>query len=380
MRILHCCLSCFYNEGYNYQENMLSRQNKEDGHEVLIVASTETFKDNKVYGYVEPQDYINKDGIRVIRVPYRKILNNQISRKFRSYKGVYAILEEFKPDVILFHGMSAWELLTVKKYIKKHNVKLYIDNHAARYNSGKNWFSLKILHGIFYKCILKRVLPVAEKLLCISSEEYNFAKDIYKVPEKMIELWPLGGEIQSDKVYNEKRDVCRRKLNVTENTIVFVHSGKMSKNKKTCELIRNFSMVQDDRFRLFIAGSFLEGVEEEAKVLIEKDDRVQYLGWKSGEELLNLLTAADIYLQPGTVSATMQNAMCCRCAVMIYPFEVYKHILQDKGIYVTNDEDILEAFKSISDNCAQVEIWKKETFERAKAILDYKKIAARIYH
>ena len=42
MRILHLCLSCFYIDGYNYQENILPRINHEDGHDVRILASTET--------------------------------------------------------------------------------------------------------------------------------------------------------------------------------------------------------------------------------------------------------------------------------------------------------------------------------------------------
>ena len=107
MRILHCCLACFYNEDYNYQENLLPRQNKQDGHEVWILASTEVFQNNKEIGYIEPQTYTNKEGIKVVRVPYRRIFNDQISHKIRSYKGVYSILEEFEPDVILFQDRKS---------------------------------------------------------------------------------------------------------------------------------------------------------------------------------------------------------------------------------------------------------------------------------
>lgn len=45
MKILHFCLSCFYIDNYDYQENQLVRVNVEDGHDVLVVASTETYND-----------------------------------------------------------------------------------------------------------------------------------------------------------------------------------------------------------------------------------------------------------------------------------------------------------------------------------------------
>ena len=77
MKILHCCLSCFYNENYNYQENFLPRYNKLDGNDVMIIASTETFTNNNSLGFCEPIDYLNEDGIRVVRVPYRIIINKK---------------------------------------------------------------------------------------------------------------------------------------------------------------------------------------------------------------------------------------------------------------------------------------------------------------
>ena len=65
MKILHCCLSCFYIDNYNYQENLLPRQNKIDGHDVSIIASTEVYINNTKLGYCEPKKYVNEDGIPV---------------------------------------------------------------------------------------------------------------------------------------------------------------------------------------------------------------------------------------------------------------------------------------------------------------------------
>ena len=50
MKILHLCLANFYVDEFNYQENILPRINKLDGHEVYILASTETFINNTKIG------------------------------------------------------------------------------------------------------------------------------------------------------------------------------------------------------------------------------------------------------------------------------------------------------------------------------------------
>jgi len=63
MKILHCCLSQFYIDNYSYQENILPRVNKQMGHEVKIIASTETYLDNRNLEYVEPSRYYTEDGI-----------------------------------------------------------------------------------------------------------------------------------------------------------------------------------------------------------------------------------------------------------------------------------------------------------------------------
>ena len=39
MKIAHICLCGPYNQDWNYQENLLARQNKIDGNDVLVVAT-----------------------------------------------------------------------------------------------------------------------------------------------------------------------------------------------------------------------------------------------------------------------------------------------------------------------------------------------------
>jgi glycosyltransferase involved in cell wall biosynthesis len=380
MKILHCCLANFYVDNYGYQENILPKQNKLDGHDVSILASTETYLNDDKLGYVEPRKYINEDGIPVTRVPYKKILTKFITRKFRSYKGVYKILEEENPDVILFHDTCAWELLTVAKYKKKHShVKLFVDSHTDANNSATNFFSKNILHRIFYKMIARIACRHIDKILCISLETQDFLNTIYGISEDKLEFYPLGGVVLEDKEYLIKREKIRTALSLGEDDILLVHAGKLDKHKRTAEILEAFSKVESKKLRLVILGSFPEDQWPILMPMIQADHRVSYEGWGNAEELVEYLCAADMYVQPGSQSATMQNAICCRCSVMLYPHRSHEPYLKGNGYFVKTVEDMVVCFKSIVDQPQLLKQMSTDSLKIAHDLLDYRKLASRLY-
>lgn len=379
MKILHCCLSCFYVDNFKYQENLLPRQNKLDGHIVKILASTEVFINSEL-GYINAGKYINEDGIEVIRVPYRKFLPVTIMKKIRFYKGVYSILESFKPDVIFFHGTAAGELLTFVKYMKKYkSTQFYVDSHEAFHNTAKtkiSKFVYKYIHGFF----LKSAMPYINKIFYIEQESKEYLKNMYHIKEDMLEWYPLGGVVFSDKDYSGKRKYVREKLDVKKDEILLLHSGKMDKYKKTRDILEAFSEVSNEKLRLVLIGSFPDNVWTEVKPYIERNDRILFLGWKSGDELLNYLCAADLYLQPGGCSATLQNAICCNCGIVIYPHIEYKKYHEfNNCLFVKTTEDIKKVLERIIEEPQIVYKLQLASQKVGQEIFDYKKLAMRIY-
>lgn len=380
MRIVHLMLSCFYIDKYNYQENVLPRQNKLDGHDVRIIASTETFVDNMQKGYLQPGSYVNEDGIPVTRLPYRKIINHFIARKLRIYPNVSQLLENFSPDVIFCHGIQTFEIKTLINY-KKNNpaVKLYVDSHSDFNNSATGFFSKKILHGIYYKWLIKKALPSLDKILCIHYESIVFLEKMYKIPRNSLVLYPLGGEILEDNIRNDKRGKMRNLLNIKKDDILLVHSGKMDKGKRTEEIIRAFCNTSRDNLKLVLIGSLAEDIENSVKEHLAEDKRINFAGWKKPNELVDYLCAGDLYVQPGSQSATMQNALCYGCAAALYPHESHKYSLGDRVFYIDTAEDMEQLFEKISRNRALLEEKRALSFEYAKSTLDYKKLAALLY-
>lgn len=380
MKIAHIGLACFFTEGMTYQDNYLSHYNALDGNEVLYVSNAAKYENGAVVstGY---EDKRLPDGVRLVRLPYVHVLNGFVSDKFRKVKGLYALLEDFSPDVILSHDLCYWSVRDVIRYKKAHPaVRLYADTHAAAYNSGTNWLSLHILHRAFYRYLVRMALPYLEKFFYIGIGEKEFAMEQYGVPESLMEFYPLGGTLLSDEDYAAIRAKRRAELGLDENDRLYIHSGKLDALKRTDELLRAFSAVDDPHAVLAVIGSIPEERKGVLLPLIEADRRIRYLGWKTGAELQEYLCAADLYCQPGSVSATMQNAICRNTPVMSYPHPAYTAAL-DRGqfFWVRNQADMEHAFTKIKADPDVLPPMSAAARRCAEELLDYRKLAARLY-
>lgn len=381
MKIAHVCVINHYTEGMTYQDNMLSQQNVMDGHEVLFVSDEYKFVKGKLVAFGR-EDKILCDGMRLVRLPYINFGNGFLNNKIRAVKGLYELLDAFTPDIILIHqGDMCWSVFDVIRYKKKHpSVIMYADTHASYVNSGRNWLSLNILHKIFYRYLSKKMMPYIEKYFYIGEGEHVFAREVYQVPEEIMEYYPLGGFLPTDKEYDADRKLKRKELQIADDELLLVHTGKMDALKKTRELLRAFRMVPELKAKLIIIGTLYDDVKNEVEKMIMEDSRVKFLGWKTGDEIQQYLCACDLYCQPGGVSATMQNAICNRCPVLSRHQEGYKQLAAyDNFIWADTVEEIVDAFKKIINGEIDLSMLKKNSCRCAAELLDYRKLAARLY-
>jgi glycosyltransferase involved in cell wall biosynthesis len=379
MNIVHICLASSFTENMSYQDNLLSNQNALDGHNVTVISNTCKYVDGKA-SYAAPEDSFIDNGVRLIRLEYDMVLTSFISSKVRKVKALFTLLEELKPDIILFHGVSGWELLNVTKYKQKHpKMKLYADSHSDINNSATNFISYWFLYKVFYQIIFKKSLRYIDKVFYLSYECKDFLKTMYGVSENKMEFYPLGGIIFSDNERMEKRKRIRNELRLSDNDIMIVHSGKMDSLKRTVDILKAFSQVESDKMRLMLIGSMTDDVRLETEPLIEEDSRISFIGWKTADELMDYLCAADVYVQPGGQSATMQNAICCGCAMILYPHKSHEPYLQGNGYYVKTVEDMRKVFQEIADEPSVLKMMSEKSMKIARELLDYKKLAARLY-
>ncbi|WP_026523073.1 glycosyltransferase family 4 protein [Butyrivibrio sp. VCB2001] len=376
MTILHIGLLSYYTEGMLYQDNILPQMNIQDGHKVVFVSNASKYV-NGVLQSVDEEDIVLDDGMRLIRLNYDYVINRFITNKIQKVSKLKKILEEVKPDVILYHGLCGYELMDVACYSKKNNVTFYVDSHEDFTNTAKTAVSklaYKYIHGYF----IKRALQQIKKVLYITAETKDYLVDMYGLPDEKMELYPLGGIIQSKDRQNEQRNRLLEQYDLPEDAIILSHSGKLSKEKKTIELIKAFSSVISEKLVLFIIGSVPESERQCFNELIANDKRIRYLGWKNGQELLDILCGTDVYLQPGSQSATSQVALCSGCALVVAPTRSYKQLYEDSVLYVDGIDKLKELIEQIKENASLVEEYKRMGYDLALKKLDYA-ILSRVY-
>ena len=376
MKIVHVCLSCFYVDSRHYQENELVRQHVSEGHDVLVIASTETHSEDGTTSYRSAGGYLGSDGAPVVRLPYR-LWPASLAHKLRVHPGVYQLLSEFQPDAILFHGACGWEIINVARFCRANpQVLFYIDSHEDWHNSARNFLSREVLHKLYYRFCLRRAWPVAGAILCISTETMDFVESVYRVPRSKLEFFPLAGHPVQPNTYSERRARTRAELGIRSDQILFVQSGKQTRRKKLVEALLAFERRPLERFVMVIAGSLAADIRTEAEKLISRNPAIRFLGWKDVEALTDLLCAADIYLQPGTQSVSMQHSLCCHCAVIIDDVPSHHIYLNGNG-WLINDVTPLE---KILEEVGQADLatLQERSYEFAKNFLDYSMLSQRV--
>lgn len=380
MRILHVCLASSYTEGMTYQDNVLPAQNKKDGHDVLIISDCAKYVNGRLVE-TNAEDKIISDGSRLVRLKFwGKWLPKFIRNKLKITPDLMKIMDDFKPDIILYHGVIGAGLLSVGRY-KKNNqgIKLYLDSHEDFNNSATNLLSKVFQYKILTRLYWILVDRYVDKVLYVSYESRDFLEEIFKMNDAQMEFYPLGGYVVNDNEKKINREKIRSNLGLNSDSIIYFHGGKLNANKKTLESLRAFSSSANANSIFLIVGIIEDDIKDEVNFLIKKDFRIRYLGWKSGEELIEILCACDCYIQPGTQSATLQVAICCGLPVIIYPYFSHEPYLQGNGYYASNQEEISQAIAKIEqkNNIDEMSLASQNIGQN---LLDYKLLAKRLYH
>lgn len=373
MKIVFIGMDSIFTENMGYQENFFADICIEKGCDTVYISGNEEFCQGTVVD-TKAEDRILKNGLHLYRLPYMRLGPKVIYKKIRIFKGVYKILEKEEPDVIYCHNSQYSSVLDVAKYKRKHpDVHVYADTHVAASNSARNWISLHVLHRIYYKQWIIKLYPALDKYFYIDFISKEFAVDNYNISEDKMEFLPLGGIPLPDDQYYSERTKTRDLYNIGRDDIVLLHTGKLDIKKKTEDLLSAFSKVKSEKLKLFVVGSVSREIKEQLTELIDADERIKYLGWKTIDEMSALLCAADLYCQPGSPSATLQQAICERCAVMAYPYDLYKKIDMGNILWVNTKDEIYKVITDVESGTIQIDSLKNNARICAGRFLDYSK-------
>lgn len=374
MKILFLCMANEFTPEMKYKENYLIQAAVENNDNVYVISNTKTYIDGKT-AFVNPGEY-GFDGYKLIRMNPKKFVFSILTDKLRVTPGLKEKILDIEPDVIFYNCPQVWNVNELKEIRKKLPKCVIIWDFSTWYgNSGSNWISLNILHKGIYRHWLKKNEKYVSKIYYTADDPHKFIREVYQLDEKKMRLNDLPSEILSDEELSKKRKFFREQESIDDETIVFVHTGKMGKQKKTVELLKCFNhLSQNYDTYLYIVGSLDDAIQEEALALIHANPKVRYVGFKKADEMMEIISGCDVYLQPGSTSQTFQEAVCRGC-IPIYAERSYdKKLVGEYGIELHTDTELEDGMLMLLNNPEGIREMRKGLLKRVGEQLDYRKL------
>jgi glycosyltransferase involved in cell wall biosynthesis len=383
MKVLHCCLAAFYIDDFGYQENILPRIHKQQGHEVEIIASTETYVDRVKRAHVASGSYVSTDGIRVTRLPYVRWLPAAVGRKLRLYVGLKHVLQRFAPDLIFLHDCQFLDIGIVADYARVHGTQVYVDCHTDFINSGRTWLSRHVLHGLIYRACALRIASVTHKFFATLPVRSTFLQQVYGIPREQIELLPFG--VDDTAIVNECRESVRgsvrREIGLVAEQVVFVTGGKIDRRKEIHTLLASF-IERSDAGELGDAVLIVFGApDQDMKGSIDaakSHPRVRYAGWVAAEKVHRYLWAADVALFPGTHSVLWEEAVGLGLPCVFRRWEGIEHVDLDGNCLMLDKvdaESLGTTLRKLCDDAVLRERMRVVAATRGTEMFSYSRIA-----
>lgn len=382
MKILHVCLASFFPDNYSYQENMLPKFHKQQGHEVEVIASLETFDANgKVSYYEKASQYRNEFDIPVTRLEYQS--PEKVFKRLRRYVGTAEALQKAAPDLIFIHGCQFLDIDIFARYCKKHpQVRVYVDNHADFSNSARNWLSKNVLHSVIWKHCAHVIEPYATKFYGVLPVRVDFLKNIYGIPANKCELLVMGAD--DEKVIAaaapEVRSDIRRKYNLAEDDIVIMTGGKIDAFKtQTLLLMEAVRNIANPKLKLIVFGSVTNELKEKVNALAD-GEQVQYIGWVESKDSYAYFAAADLVVFPGRHSVFWEQVAAQGIPMLVKSWDGTHHV--DLGgnvrfLYEDSVAEIQGELERLLEDPERLAQMKRVAVEKGMRTFSYNDISQR---
>lgn len=382
MKIVHICLGAFYPDNYSYQENMLPKFHKQQGHDVEVIASLETFDENgKTSFYPSPKVYQNEYGIKVTRLAFRK--PSRIYKKFKRYVGLYQALVLANPDILFIHNCQFLDIDVICKYLRKNPIKsVYVDNHADFSNSATNCVSRVFLHGYVWKKCAKKIEPFTKKFYGVLPARVDFLKNVYDLPAEKCELLVMGADDDLVEASENNQSIyeLRKLYNIESDDFLIITGGKIDSFKtQTLLLMDAVKKINDDKVKLLVFGSVTKELKAQVNERVD-GRRIQYIGWIAAKESYKYFAASDLVVFPGRHSVFWEQVAAQGIPMICKHWEGTTHVdIGGNVIFLENDSvnEIYTSIKWLLDNPTEYKKMKEAAVNKGKETFLYSSIALR---
>lgn len=336
---------------------------------------TSWFDNNKIgdTDNYKASDYINKDGVHVLKVKKteKKFAGKNFS--FNTYENVYETITAIKPDIIFIHGLYFSSLSDVLKYAKENkNVLIFADQHGDYYNS-RDSFSDKLVSRFIYIPLIHRSQKYITKFWGTTPWRCRYLNEVLKVKKSKTDLLVMGADTKEIE-FSEKdklRNDIRSALNIGKNDFVICSGGKIDKSKNIHILMKAVNELNSERVKMILFGNIADDFKEEIEELC-KSPKIKYVGWLDSKRVYRYFLASDLCFFPGTHSVLWEAAVGCGVPCVFNDWEGMHHVdLGGNCLFVdgSNQNEISDVISELVENRSKYEQMKNTA--QAKGIEEF---------
>lgn len=244
--------------------------------------------------FVDPI-YLRSPNMRLINVLNPRILLNDFS-------SVFNVLRRSKPKVVIcFYVLHAYPLAILKRIF---GFSLGVVAMGGDINAENSFVQRLSKRFIFYNCdaIFANSYEMEEKI----EKEYGYSVMVIPSSADMSFFRPLGSS-----------SLLRRKRGIESSSRIILSVCRLIKEKGVDILIRSLRLLDLTGVKLLVVG---DGSEEEALRQLSSElglkQKVEFLGFRSREELLELYNIADLFVLASCsegLPRALIEAMACGC-------------------------------------------------------------------
>lgn len=350
MKIIHITEN--YIPGWGYQENLLPKYQKLQGHDVIVISDNEHLK------YIQNRSLSNQiiakgreyeeDGIKVYKI---KTYLNTSSTSFLC-KGLFPILQKEKPDIIFHHNLNTSTLVAAAYYkLKNSNVKLYVDNHVDWINESKK----RIWHWLYYDTIMPSLVYIlgdlVDSYIGVSPLRCKYLHQVFNVPETKVRFLPIGCDTNEVQSISATRESLRNANYIPLEDFVISYGGKIDRSKGVFELIEACKTLKErgEAIHLILFGKIDNEVEQAIKHL----DWISNMGWCNRSRTMSILKMSDVACWPLLHTTLIEDAVAAGTPLVVKMSDNVSHFSEAKaGIFLQrgDTDELIDAMMDIKSN------------------------------
>lgn len=234
--------------------------------------------------------------------------------------GIFRELKKYKYDAIIIQGyylLSYW-LGFISASLSK--IAIFLQGES-NFTSHKRQFLKRQIKNILLKTLFKNIYA----FLYIGSRNKKYYQH-YGVSEDKLFFTPYSVNneffLNQANIYKKDKEKIKRELNIPENSVVTLYSGKLIERKKPLDLLKAYSLLKMnlDTSLVFIGDGILKNKMED----FTRDNNLKnvfILGFKNQSEVSRYYSIGDIFVLPSTYQETwglvVNEAMCFGMPIIV---------------------------------------------------------------